>query len=50
MGPDDNRLHGKIYSRKFLNEHDITFCFESSYMNEDIGFDRTCRIIGLNIN
>ena len=42
---NDNRLHGKIYKRSFLNKYNITFCAESSYMNEDIGFNRTCRII-----
>lgn len=42
---NDNRLHGKIYKRSFINKYNITFCAESSYMNEDIGFNRTCRII-----
>lgn len=41
----DNRLHGKVYKREFLNKYNITFCKEGSYMNEDIGFNRTCRII-----
>lgn len=41
----DNRLHGKVYKRSFLIEHDISFCAESSYMNEDIGFNRTCRYL-----
>ena len=39
----DNRMHGKIYKRKFIEKYGITFCAESSYMNEDIGFNRTCR-------
>ena len=41
----DNRMHGKLYKREFLDKYGITFCPESSYMNEDIGFNRTCRII-----
>ena len=41
----DNRLHGKIYRRDFLKQYNITFCEESSYLNEDIGFNRTCRMI-----
>lgn len=40
----DNRLHGKIYKRSFLNKYNITFCKESSYANEDVGFNRTCRL------
>lgn len=40
----DNRMHGKVYCRPFLNHYGITFCPESSYMNEDIGFNRTCRL------
>ena len=39
----DNRMHGKVYKRAFLEKYDITFAAESSYMNEDIGFNRTCR-------
>lgn len=41
----DNRLHGKVYKRSFLKEHEITFCPKCSYMNEDIGFNRACRNI-----
>lgn len=40
----DNRMHGKIYKRSFLDRYGITFCSESSYVNEDIGFNRACRI------
>lgn len=40
----DNRLHGKVYKRKFLEEYGITFARESSYLNEDVGFNRTCRL------
>lgn len=43
-GDTDNRMHGKIYRRSFLEKYNITFCDKSSYMNEDIGFNRTCRI------
>ena len=39
----DNRMHGKIYKRAFLEKYGITFAAESSYLNEDIGFNRTCR-------
>ena len=41
----DNRMHGKVYKREFLEKYNITFCAESSYMNEDIGFNRTCRLL-----
>lgn len=40
----DNRMHGKIYKRAFLEKYSITFAAESSYLNEDIGFNRTCRL------
>lgn len=42
----DNRLHGKIYKRSFLKKYNITFSSESTYLNEDIGFNRTCRLCG----
>lgn len=42
---EDNRLHGKIYARSFLNKYGITFPLETSYLDEDIGFNRTCNII-----
>lgn len=41
----DNRMHGKLYKRSFIEKYHINFCNDSSYMNEDIGFNRTCRII-----
>ena len=41
----DNRMHGKLYKRSFLEKFHITFCPEGSYINEDIGFNRACRII-----
>ena len=41
----DNRLHGKVYKRKFIEKYDISFCADSSYLNEDIGFNRTCRYL-----
>lgn len=40
----DNRMHGKVYKREFLNKYDITFSPAGSYMNEDIGFNHTCRL------
>lgn len=39
-----NRLHGRVYKRKFLNKYNISFCSKSSYANEDIGFNRLCRL------
>lgn len=44
-GPQDNRLHGKVYKRVFLKYHGITFSKAGSYLDEDIGFNRTCRLI-----
>ena len=41
----NNRLHGRIYSRAFLKKYHISFCPESSYANEDVGFNRLCRLI-----
>ena len=41
----DNRMHGKVYKRKFIEEYGITFCADSSYLDEDIGFNRTCRYL-----
>lgn len=41
----DNRLHGKIYQRAFLEEYGISFPLESSYLNEDVGFNRACKLI-----
>ena len=38
-------MHGKVYKRQFLEDHGITFCTDSSYMNEDVGFNRTCRLL-----
>jgi hypothetical protein len=39
-------MHGKVYKREFINKYGITFTPESSYMNEDIGFNRACRLCG----
>lgn len=41
----NNHLHGKVYKREFLNKYNITFCKESSFINEDIGFNRICRLL-----
>lgn len=35
-------MHGNIYKREFLNLYDIEFCENSSYSNEDIGFNHIC--------
>lgn len=40
-----NRLHGRVYKRSFLQKHNIKFSQEGSRANEDIGFNRTCRLI-----
>ena len=40
-------LHGKIYSREFLNKHNITF--NNSYSNEDNGFNRLVLLMNPNI-
>ncbi len=42
----DNRMHGKVYKREFINKYGITFTPYCSYMNEDIGFNRACRLCG----
>ena len=49
LNKTSNRMHGKIYKRSFLEKYNITFTLESSYMNEDIGFNRTCRLCTDNI-
>ena len=45
-----NHLHGRVYKRKFLDDHNIKFCFEkeASYSNEDIGFNYACRLVSQN--
>ena len=39
----DNRMHGKVYKRDFINKYGISFCPYCSYLNEDIGFNHICR-------
>ena len=41
----NNRLHARVYKRKFIKDNHITFCKESSYANEDVGFNRACRLL-----
>ena len=48
-GENNMLMHGTIYQRDFLEMYNITFCKESSYSNEDIGFNHTCTIILNNI-
>ena len=43
-------LHGAVYKREFLKLYDITFCRESSYSNEDVGFNRACHLIIRQLN
>lgn len=38
-------MHGHVYKKEFLDFYDITFCRESPYSNEDIGFNHTCDMI-----
>ena len=38
-------LHGTVYKREFLELYGIRFCGESSYSNEDVGFNRACSLI-----
>lgn len=42
----DNRMHGKVYKREFIDKYGITFTPYCSYMDEDIGFNRACRLCG----
>ena len=43
-------LHGAVYKREFLQLYNITFCRESSYSNEDVGFNRACHLITRQLN
>ena len=47
-----NRMHGRVYKRAFLDKYHINFCCNliASYANEDIGFNRACRMIVKNGN
>ena len=45
-----NRLHGRVYNRAFLNKFNIHFCPNASRANEDIGFNRFCRLCLKNSN
>ena len=38
------RLHGRVFSRTFIQENHITFSKEGSYINEDVGFNRCVRL------
>ena len=48
-GEDSRLMHGTVYKRDFLEMYNIIFCKESSYSNEDVGFNHTCDIILNNI-
>lgn len=41
----NNRMHGRVYKREFIDRYNISFCPEASFTNEDIGFNRLCRMI-----
>lgn len=43
-------MHGKIYRRDFLKNHNICFSEESSRANEDIGFNISVRLIATTIS
>lgn len=43
--PDNNRVHGKIYNRQFLQKYNIRFNPNCARVNEDIGFNMICRLI-----
>ena len=45
-----NRLHGRVYKREFLEKYHIHFSVAGARANEDIGFNRICRIIIENLN
>lgn len=45
-----NRMHGRIYNRKFIEDYAISFCPNGSYANEDIGFNRQCKLILRQLN
>ena len=36
---------GKTYKRSFIEMYNIHFCEQGSYANEDLGFNRACKII-----
>lgn len=38
-------MHGWVYKREFLEIYNVNFCAESSYSNEDIGFNHICDMI-----
>lgn len=40
-----NRMHGRVYKRKFIEDYAISFCPAGSYANEDIGFNRQCKLV-----
>lgn len=46
--PTNNHLHGRVYRRGFLEEYGVSFAEKGSYANEDIGFNRYCRMIAKN--
>ena len=48
--PGNNRIHGKIYRKEFLDKYNITFGEEQSRCNEDIGFNICCRLIAAELD
>lgn len=47
---ENNNLHGRVYKREFLRKYNICFCEESSYANEDVGFNHICRLVSAQYN
>ena len=45
MDAGNNRIHGKVYRKDFLEKYNITFNPNCSYIDEDIGFNMACRMI-----
>lgn len=50
IGPENNRLHGKLYKREFLVQHQLSFSTECPRVNEDVGFNIACRIINTHLS
>lgn len=45
----NNRIHGKMYSRKFIETYNISWTNKQPYANEDIGWNQTFRLIASDI-
>lgn len=45
VGPEHNRVHGKVYKTDFVKRHNIRFTENAVSYNEDIGFNLACRLV-----